>query len=282
MNPFLAADRNHSLRDTVSSILIDYSACSANSWPGRFQLWENLAQDAVTETDEDPQSSGPLYLGGSILETSVDPAFSGQAGKEGSKFTLDGTQYFTYSGQTTAATPVADGKWGDIHKSTAALEWTIGKAFKFQSGAALQTLFSTKESGNKRGLAGYLNTDDTVHLTQNTGAAAADVGTTYALTDNTVYIVFIGHDNALNQTHVGIYDVDGAQLAYEQLAHTFGAVTTAATTPLVFGALLDFTLGVLATMDADSEVYAICGADTLLTENEMDTLAVKIALREGL
>lgn len=271
-NPNMSSDWVRPMTEVEASVVLDFCSCAGNSWPGNYQIWHNLARE--TAVVDNPISAGPLYLGGSLLVSSGDPTYVGRAGQKGGYFSLNGSQFFLFSGYTTAN--LADGLWGNIHKTTGGQAGTILMFMKYVASGTLQTIFTTKATGTNKGLTGYIGTNGKLNLSQRGDSAPVTVTSTNALTDGEHVVVGFGWDGT--DCTFWVQSATG-----ETVAMAFDTTIAACSNPLVFGLTFDSTITTGSFLLANgTEVYDIIGCDDLLDDTKVGNIIAEVLARTGI
>lgn len=229
--------RSSGMRRVINSAVVDCSASCGNSFDYPYSLvWRNLVIDPAIPITTDPESSGPIFLGAFLEPTASDPTFVGVSGRTGAYFTVDGLQYFTYSGFTYTTPPVMSCYANNWHKTTGGQDFAFLMNFRYQSNASVQTVFTTRATGANIGCVLFINTNGTLAFSQRGNTAAVTSTTVAALVDNTDYIIGCSYNHAANRLRIW------TSATAEQFTLAFNATTSNATTPLFFGVSFDSTL----------------------------------------
>lgn len=234
-----AEQRFSSIRETISSCVVDCCANDVNSFGGIYnQYWRSINNNPAISIATDPEASGGFFLGSHLTVTANDPTYVGNYGQAGGHFLLDGGDYFTYAGYNTSLALTGYAK--DWHKTTG------GKDFSFLidvylSSIALQSIFNTKATGANIGLSFFINGSGGLTLTQRGDTNQVSISSANVLTAGQNYVLGVGHKHSTNETSMIILG-DSSTLVNASASHTFNATTTACTTPLFVGVSFDVTI----------------------------------------
>lgn len=236
-----------------------------------------MVKNPAISIEEDPESSGGIFIGGYLTVQASDPEFVGEEGVVGAHLYFNGQNYLAHSAFNNLTSPVTcTGFMNEWHQDQ---DFTYIQAGRVQRGAGgvldLQSIFATMAAGY-RGVNGFINGSHKLVLTQRGDTAAVSVGpTTATVPDDTDIILAIGHSHALNVTRIWV----GSATA-EEFAHTFNASVLDASSPLVIGAIFDVTLttGAFGFVDG-TLLYEVVLCNALLSNSEMAAVLADMETR---
>lgn len=277
-NAPMAGQRSSGAGVVIGSCVGDYSSSCGNSYgSAQNQLWQNIEETPAISIIDDPESSGPFYLGNYYTsEAVVDPVLVGQAGKRGTYWLLDGSQYWIYTGWDALVAPVlTTGFFKDLHKTTGGKDFGFFFSFRFQSNATIQSLFTTKAAGHHPGVNAYITSTRKLVLSQDNGTIGTLIQSTATLTDDTDYVIGVSHSHPQNKTRLWV----GAAPC-EEFSDTFKTTTAACTAPLIVGAACDITQTAFAFgLENGTRVYDMVFTNAFNTDSEYSAMKTLLLAR---
>ena len=213
--------------EVVSSCVLDMDATIFDSFIGSGEDFDNIEPNPA---DSSTQTANDFFLGATGTADGDEPSFVGTAGDSAAYFLYGGGDFHKFQGTITT---FLDG----IHKTTGGSDFSFFMTFRYITGVNQVFVGNRLAGGTNIGVIMFAtSTNDVLRCTQRGSSTSSVIGTA-TMTSGSDIFIGISHSHADNNTRFWVETTTA-----ENVAHTFGTTTSAASGVPSIGGFSDGTL----------------------------------------